>query len=364
MLQDSVRAVSARFIPMMVLSSALLMTGCGDDEAAPDAAATKATDTRRVINVEVEALQPRVFDDVIRLTGTVAADREVTVSAEEGGTVASVLVDKGAMVQAGDVLIRLDEELLRAQRNEARAQANLARALWDRVGPLYEKDGIGTESGYLEARYASEGADARLTLINERLQRMTIRAPFDGVLDTRLVEVGSVISPGQAVGHLVDLSPLKVTAGVPERYSADVSLGARAVVRFGAQDEMVEATVTHVGARVHPGNRTFLVELSLVQPAAGIKPEMVADVVLQRRRLANVIVAPRQALVRMEEGFAAFVVNGSDESATAQSRTVTLGASAQDQVVITDGLQSGDRLVVIGQSQVADGDRVRIVQSR
>lgn len=351
-------------LSVTVLSAALLLAGCGDDESAPVPETAETTDTRRIINVEVEQLQTRTFDDVIRLTGTVMADREVTVSAEEGGTVTNVLVDKGAMVKAGDVLVRLDEDLLRAQRDDARAQANLSRALWDRVGPLYEKDGIGTESGYLEARYAAEGADARLALINKRLQRMTIRAPFDGVLDMRLVEVGAVVSPGQAVGQLVDLSPLKVTAGVPERYAADVHVGAGATIGIGAQGATVKATVTHVGARVHPGNRTFLVELSLDTPAAGIKPQMVADVVLQRRRLKDVIVVPRQALVRMEEGFAAFVVSGSGDDATAQSRSVGLGPSAQDQVVITSGLQAGDRLVVIGQNQVANGDRVRIVQSR
>ncbi len=342
----------------MVLSLALLMA-CGEQPAAPDAPLLQ--DTRRVINVETVTLQTQEFQDAIRLTGTIAADRMVTVAAEEAGTVAEVLVDKGATVAAGQVLLRLDDGLLQAQRDEAHAHARLAAELWERVRRLYEEDDIGTESGFLEARYTAEGAAARLALIDERLQRTVIRAPFAGVLDSRLVEVGSVVAPGQAIGSIVDLEPLKVVTGVPERYAGDVSIGAAAGVGLSDLGYEGTAQVSYVGAQVHPANRTFLVELSLAAPVVGAKPQMVAEVVLQRRLLADVVVVPRQALVRTEAGYAAYVVTGSANSATADARVVTMGPSARDMVVITDGLSSGDQLIVVGQQQVANGDRVRIV---
>jgi RND family efflux transporter MFP subunit len=337
-----------------------LTAACGGDAQSTEAAVA-VEDTRRVINVEVTVLQAQDFGDVIRLTGTVAADREVTVAAEEAGTVAQVLVDKGTPVNEGQPLIRLDDDLLQAQWDEARAQSKLAHELWKRVRRLYEEDGIGTESGYLESRYSAEGAAARLALIHERLQRTTIRAPFGGIFDTRLVEVGSVVAPGQPVGSVVDLTPLKVTAGVPERYAADVALGVAAGVSFSDLGHEGVASVAYVGAQVHPDNRTFLVELSLDSPVVGAKPQMVADVVLQRRVLPGVVVVPRQALIRTEAGYAAFVVVGTGDEATASARQVTQGPSASDRVVITEGLSPGDRVVIVGQNQVADGDRVRIV---
>jgi membrane fusion protein, multidrug efflux system len=336
-----------------------LLVACGDDPEAQNTPAD-AEDTRRVINVEVTALQAQDFGDVIRLTGTAAADRQVTVSAEEGGTVTEVLVDKGTAVTEGQPLIRLDDDLLRAQRNDARAQSKLAQELWERIRRLYEEDGVDTESAYLESRYTAESAAARLALIEERLQRTTIRAPFAGILDTRLVEVGSVVAPGQAVGSIVDLTPLKVTAGVPERYAADVALGATAGVAFSDLGYEGMAHVSYVGAQIHPDNRTFLIELSLQSPIPGAKPQMVADVALQRRTLGDVITVPRQSLVRLEAGYAAFVV----EDMVASARIVRQGPSASDRVVITDGLAAGDRLIVVGQNQVADGDRVRIVSER
>lgn len=345
-------------------AAALTLAGCGDEaDAGPDEQ-VPAADTRRVINVEVEQLQPRRFTDVVRLTGAVQADRQVTVAAEEGGTVTRILVDKGQSVTQDEVLVRLDDELLRAQRDEAQAQAGLAAEMWRRKQRLYEDDGIGTEGEYLEARYTADQTRARLDLFEARLKRLAVRAPFDGILETRFVEVGSVVSPGQAVAHVLDLEPLKVAAGVPERYAVDVVPGSRAVVAFAALSDTCDATVSFVGAAVHGGHRTFPIELDLERPVRGAKPEMVAEVLLVRQVLEDVVVVPRQALVRTEDGFSTFVAVDGEGGTVARERPVTLGSAAGDEAVITSGLAAADRLIVVGQQQVADGDRLRIVARR
>ena len=350
----------------------LALGGCGEapavDESAdmeePAALKPATPDTRRIINVEVETLAPRPFTDVIRLTGTVNADREVTVAAEEGGTVAAILADKGDRVRRGQALIRLDDDLLRAQRGEAEAKAALDADQWGRRKRLFEEEGIGTEEEYVEARYLAEQSRARLDLIEARLRRTVVRAPFDGLLDRRLVEVGSVIAPGQAVAHILDLEPLKVTAGVPERYAADVSDGDGATVAFADLGDTCAATVTYVGAAIDGRHRTFPVELDLERPVAGAKPAMVAEVTLVLEVHPDAIVVPNQALVRTEEGFTAFVAADWVDGPVARARPVTLGASGGDEVVATSGLSPAERLIVVGQEQVADGDRLRIVPRR
>lgn len=337
----------------------LALGGCGD---APDAVDEPATpDSRRVVNVEVRTLAPRPFTDMIRLTGTVNADREVTVAAEEGGTVAAVLADKGDRVRRGQSLVRLDDELLRAQRAEAEAQAALAADRWQRRKRLYEEERIGTEGEYVEARLAADQTRARLELIEARLRRTVVRAPFDGLLDRRPVEVGSVVAPGQAVARILDLEPLKVTAGVPERYAAQVSAGDAATVAFADLGDTCAAAVTYVGAAVDGRHRTFPVELDLERAVAGAKPAMVAEVMLVLQVYPAAIVVPNQALVRTEAGFTAFVAAHEAGGPVARARPVTLGASGGDEVVAASGLSPADRLIVAGLHQVADGDRLRIV---
>ena len=355
----TLRRVRGALLP--AAGALLALGGCGEAPAADPSAAMEESDTRRIINVEVETLAPRPFTDVIRLTGTVNADREVTVAAEESGTVAAILADKGDRVRRGQALIRLDDDLLRAQRGEAEARAALDADQWGRRKRLYEEEGIGTEEEYVEARYLAEQSRARLDLIEARLRRTVVRAPFDGLLDRRLVEVGSVIAPGQAVAHILDLEPLKVTAGVPERYAADVSAGDGATVAFADLGDTCAATVTYVGAAIDGRHRTFPVELDLQRPVTGAKPAMVAEVMLVLEVHPDAIVVPNQALVRTEEGFTAFVAADWVDGPVARARPVTLGASGGDEVVATSGLSPDDRLIVVGQQQVADGDRLRIV---
>jgi len=119
-----------------------------------------------------------------------------------------------------------------------------------------------------------------------------------------------------------------------------------------------------VGAVVNPKNRTFPVELRLPNPGGAIKPEMVANVEVVRRTVDVAMVVPQEALIRVEEGYVAFVVVNEGGEDRVRSRAVTLGASQQNEVVVTSGLEAGDRLIVVGQQTVSAGDRVTVVSGR
>jgi multidrug efflux pump subunit AcrA (membrane-fusion protein) len=119
-----------------------------------------------------------------------------------------------------------------------------------------------------------------------------------------------------------------------------------------------------VGATVNPENRTFAVELLVPNPGRAIKPEMVASIEIVRRSLEAAIVIPQEAIVRVEEGFVGFVVEEDGTGTVARVRTLVLGSTQQNQVVVESGLEPGDRLVVVGQNQVANGDHVRVVGTR
>ena len=352
---------TARFA--MAVVSAWSIGACGSDAEAGDPAQTsEGGSVGRVVNVRTSTLEPSDFTELIRLTGTVQANRDVRVSAEESGVIRSLFVEKGTAVQAGQPIAKIDDRILASQLEEARARADLARETWERRRRLWEDEGIGTELAYLEARFASEQSVANLQLLQERMDRTTVLAPIEGVLDDRFVEVGTMVSPGTAVARIVDLNPVKITAGVPERYTTDVDPGARATVTFDAIDGSVhEGAISYVGVVVNPDNRTFPVEFTLPNPGRAIKPEMVAQVSVVRRRLDDVIVVPQEALVRVVDGFVAFVVVGSEGEEVVEARPVETGASQQNRVVVTEGLAAGDRLVVVGQQSVAAGDRVRTV---
>lgn len=348
--------------PILTLALAGTLAACGDAQAGGPPEDGEPASFVRVVNVEVQEVVPERFVEEIRMTGTVLANRDVTVSAEESGAVRRILVEKGNRVRAGQAILRLDDTILSAQVDQARAAAELARETWERRRRLWEEEQVGSELAYLEARYTAEQADANLRTLEERLARTVIRAPIEGILEDRMVEIGALLSPGMPVARIVDADPVKIRAGVPERYAPDVRIGAGLEVTFDVlPDAGGPGQVSYVGAAVDPGSRTFPVEVEMPNPGGLIKPEMVAAVALERRALDGVVVVDQESLVRLEGGYMTFVVEGEGDEAVARSRPVVLGPSQANRVVIREGLTPGERLIVTGHRSVADGDRVRIV---
>ncbi len=356
------RRIQKGLFLLAVLLLPLGFWGCGGAEAeAPQDAAAYT----RVLNVEVATVEESSFTEIIRLTGTVQADKDVVVSAEESGVIREITVDKGYWVEAGQAMFRLDDELLKAQVDQARALSNLAQETWDRRKRLFEQDQVGSELAYLEAKYASEQAAANLNLLEHRLARTVIRAPISGVLDSREIEVGTMVGPGTPVARIVDTNPVKITGGVPERYAADVRTGTEATVVFDVlPDDAFAGRISYVGAVVDAGNRTFPVELRLRNPGGIIKPEMVANIEVTRRTIDEAMIIPQEALVRVEDGYIVFVVEEEGGVDMVRSRVVALGPAQQNEVVIQSGLEPGDRIIVVGQQSISAGDQVNVVSGR
>ena len=150
-------------------------------------------------NVEVVTVALENFEDQLGITGSVEAERDVTVAAEESGVIRELYVDKGQRVRAGQAIAKIDDRVLRAQYDQAMSEAALARETWDRQKRLWEEDRIGSEMNYLRSRYGAETAEANARVIAARLERTVVRAPITGVLDSRLVEIGSMVAPGAPV---------------------------------------------------------------------------------------------------------------------------------------------------------------------
>lgn len=318
----------------------------------------------RIVNVEVTTLEPTSFTEYLRVTGEAAALHDVTLSAEEMGQVARFLVDKGDRVRAGQVIAELDASVLRAQVAEARAAADLAREQFERQRGLWEDQRIGSEIAFLQARSASEGAAARLAMLEARLENTRITAPVDGVFDEKFIEAGEMAAPGARIARVVSTGRIKIQAGVPERAALAIRAGTRATVTFDVlPGQRFDGRVTFVGASVDRVNRTVPVEVLLDNTTGIVKPHMVANVELVQLQRENVIVVPQQAVLRTEDGYQALVVVEQDGHPVAAARSVRLGPTWANRVVVEDGLAAGERLIRLGQQLVDPGTRVRIVSA-
>lgn len=360
------RARARRAAPALAgaVALALAASGCGSEaaRATEDGAADGDGGYVKVVNVVTAPVETTDFTAWVRITGEARADDDVTVSAQESGVIVRFFAEKGERLGRGAPIAKIDDEVLRAQVEEARAAADLAHERFLRQKQLWEVEKIGSEITFLQTRYDAEQARARFEQLAARLSRTTVRAPVAGVLDDRFVEAGEIVSPGSPVARVIDSSRLKVTGGVPERFGPYVHEGETAVITFDVlPGQSFEGRISYVGAAVDPRSRTFPIEIVMENPDGLVKPQMIANVQVATERLADVVVVPRDVLIRTEDGYQAFVVSGTAGEEVAEARSVALGASFENRVVVTEGLVRGDRLVVRGQQLVDPGDRVEIV---
>lgn len=341
---------------LVITAVAALAGACGQAGGA-EVEERAAAERVRTMNVEVAEVRPESFTHFVRVVGTVEAERDVTISAEEAGVVEAVLARKGDRVRAGQPLLRLDDDILAAQLTQAAAQAALAEETWERQRRLWEDEQVGTEMAYLQARYNAETARAQAQVLRARVQRTTVRSPVTGILDDRMVEVGNMVAAGTPVARVLDMDTVKVVAGVPERYAADIGRGARVSVTVdGLGGRAFEGEVDFVGSAVSGDNRTFGIEVQVPNPGLGIKPGMVANVQVSRMVLDSALVVARHAVIRREDGYVVYVAVRAADGWRAESRSVVPGPTRGEQVVIEDGLEPGERVVVVGQQRVAHGD--------
>lgn len=350
--------------PMARVAGAILLAGlaaCAGGEAReiPESAEPSG----RIVSVEVMEVQPESFTDFVQVVGTVEANRDVIVSAEESGTIRELLVTKGRYVQAGQPIARIDDRVLRPQAEQAAAEAALAKETWERQRRLWEEDRVGSELTYLQARYRAETADAGARALRERLARTVVTAPISGILDSRFVEVGTLVGPGTPIVRLIDISSVKINGGVPERYAGQIRSGTPVeVLPDGIRGASFGGTVGFVGASVESSNRTFPIEVVVANPGATLKPGMIANVRLARQTVSQALVVPQEAILRVEDGYLMYVAAAGENGLVAEPRMVSLGPAHANRVTIEGGLQAGDQIVVVGQSRLAPGDRLQVVQ--
>ncbi len=359
----------------LLIATAIATTACGRTESAGDADEPYV----KVVNVEVETLRPATFSATVRITAEAEPETDITLSAEESGILEAFVAKKGTRVRRGQAIARIDDDVLAAQVDEARAGAEIAASRHEaqreaRAGAeiaasrheaqrrLWEDEGIGSEIVFLQAKADAESAMARHVQLQARLDRTVVRSPVAGTFDSELVDAGEIVQPGTPVARIVDGSGLRITGGVAERFAPQVSVGGDANISFDIlPGQVFEGQIDFVGTAVDRQSRTFPIEIVMDNPDGAVKPYMIANVRVLLRRVDDAIVVSREVLIRTEDGFLALVVESQDGNDIAVPRTLVLGSSDENSVVVMSGLEAGDRLVVRGQQLVDPGDRVRIV---
>ena len=331
-----------------------LAAGCGGGDGSAEANA-EATPSEQPHNVRALDLERSDLVETLYLTGRLEAVQATDVSTEESGVVRSLPVEKGAVVREGAVVVGLDRDLLEAEMNSAKAAVTLREYNEDRTRSLFEANSVSKQEMlrvYTELQQARESA----RMAELRYERAAIKAPFDGVLVERYVEVGEMVSPGQRVARVVDPFTLELVTSVTEREVAFLREGTPALISVDGIEGVVPGRVTYVSVEASPTSGKFTVEIQVDNPDLRLRAGVVARARVLKQVHSDALVIPRDAVVRTVEGDAVFVI----EDDRARVRRVVLGPGQGMMVVVEQGLAAGERLVVRGQRQLQDGSRISV----
>ncbi len=308
--------------------------------------------------VAAAEVQTETWQPYLAAVGSVVATQGILVTTEVAGKVSEIRFEDGQQVQAGTLLLQLDDSVDRAELEGIIAERRLADLQFKRRAELLETKTI-SRSDYDEARLRLENAIAALATKQAVIEKKRITAPFSGWLGIRQVDLGEYLQPGAAIVPLEALDPVYVDYSLPERYLSQVALGQALEVEVQAfPGETFSGRISALNPGIDPGTRSLQIRATLENPQSRLRPGMFAEVrtVLPLRPAA--LTLPQTAITYNPYGDSVFVIQQGETGPSVQRRQVETGEVRNGRVEIVQGLQAGELVVVAGQVKLRNGQAV------
>lgn len=305
---------------------------------------------RPPMRVSAVVVRPTLLAEVVTSTGTLRADEGVELQAEINGKVVGIHFTEGSRVQAGDLLVKLNDADLRASHARVTFRRELTSRRERRMAMLLQ-EGISNQEEYDTVMSELDVLEADLTLIEAQIAKTEIRAPFDGIVGLRYVSLGAFVSANTRIATLQNTDNLKVDFSVPERYAGRIRMGSP--IRFSVVgfEERFEGEIYAFDPRIESSTRTLLLRAVCPNPRGRLLPGAFASVEFTLDRLEDAILVPSVAVVPgLVEKNVFVVVDGK-----AERRAVETGTRTEVAVQILSGLKPGDIVLTSGIQQMRAG---------
>ncbi len=315
------------------------------------------------VRVRESTAAPRLIE--LSLTGHTEAVRTVDVRAETYGQIEELRVEKGERVEAGQVIARLDARDRQARLKEAQALLRQRRIEYEAARKLNER-GFRAETQLAESRARLDAAEAAVEAARVAVDNLEVVAPFAGVLDARMVDLGDYVETGASVGRIVDLDPVLVVAPANERDVRRLRVGEPGSAILATGDE-VWGRIRFIAAAANPQTRTFRVELEVDNPDGAVPAEMTAVMRLPLNRVMTHRITP--AILTLNDagvlGLRVVEADDDDDPETGRVRFVPVEIIEDTaEGLFVAGLPEEVTLITVGQEFVKDGERVIAVPER
>jgi membrane fusion protein (multidrug efflux system) len=307
--------------------------------------------------VEAVTVEAQPLQRTLQVVGSLTSGESVMIRPEVAGRIARLSFEEGQPVEAGAVLVRLDDSEERARLASAEAQLALSGANYKRSQTLAKRDNL-SQAALDEAFARMKIDEAAVAVARTAVDKTQVRAPFAGSIGLRRVSPGAYVQAGADIVNLESLHPLKADFRVPELFSADLKRGQPVRLSVDAvPGRSFDGEVMAVDPQVDVAGRSMLLRARVPNPDGTLRPGMFARVTLVLEVNPSALLVPEQALV--PRGQTQMVVKVVDGKAT--YIPVEVGHRADGMVEVTKGLAAGDTVVTAGQMKLRPDQPVTVL---
>ena len=383
-----------RHFRLFIAVGVFAVAGC---QHAADSAKLPSETAETVVSGTAITIEPTVWPTLVKSQGTLIADEVTTVGAKVSGRIIEVPVDLGDIACQDDVLVQLDRREYQLMAEQADAQLLQARsavglkpgdpveglnpenappvretkAVWDeakkaveRLRQLSNRDAISdaeldlAESAerVASARFSSaqNGVREKIALIAvqsaardlayQRLSETSVRAPFQGAIESRLVATGTYVQAGQPLMSIAKTTVLRFRGSVPERFAQKLKIGLQIALKFELSDQVRTVAITRISPSLDQVNRSLVFEAIVDNQDGRLRSGLFSEGVIQMDAESKAFVIPNSALVRFAGVDKVWkIIDGK-----LKEQVVSLGRKNGDMIEIQSGITSGDQLLLDG----------------
>jgi len=361
---------------MLLVLVLLLLGGCSSKESGSVEVPFKTQNSLLEERpVEVVEVVPKQFSYTLSAVGSLKTPENVIISPKKAGIIDEILVKEGDQVKKGQMLVQLNDVDARLQVERAEAGLKQAvaavetdRNIVPRYRKLYESQVIPQQTlDELILRLKVDEAKldlakAELNVARQNLLDHRITSPIEGVVNLKIASLGEHVNvaPKDEILSIVQMDPLELEFYVPENWAGKIRLGSMIQYTVKAfSGEKFSASLQFISPTSDPSTRNVKMKAMAKNPHYQLKPGFFAEVSIQTGSNPNALVIPESALFSQEGRYFVFAV----QDRITHRKEVETGHRFDGKVEILKGIQKGEQVVTVGQGQLSDGLKVRIIES-
>lgn len=343
------------FVGSLIIILTFLVTSCGDQGSAGGQFSMPP------MPVEVTEVQKQGVNEKFEAVGTIEAIEEITVVSEINASVVDIPFTEGSQIKKGELIAQLDDSQLAAEVSSAEALYAQSLATYNRVKKVVDQK-AGTPQDLDDALASLKVAEANLKLSQARLDKTRIVAPFNGMIGSRRVSVGSFLRTGDPITELANLNEIRINFSAPERYLSELKKGSEVIVYSPVYPgHEVKGRIIAIEPIIDSDTRTARIVARVQNPGQKFRPGMSANVSVILSKRPEALTIPTEAVFANGNQSFVYIVNADSSVALAP---VTLGTQLSNVVEIVGGLQQGTSIVTAGHQKLFPGAKVIPVNSQ